>query len=126
MNKVANIESRFGFIEIFINQKKNLLYAVPNGYVGPELVKKDLKFLEHFDAACEDNWTYIVDISKVKLVNPINPFLLKRLRQFSKMKEYIVYAPSPIIRIMLNLNRWIIKPDKIIKENNILQKELKK
>lgn len=125
MEQLTKIKSRFGHIDVFINKEKTTLYAVPNGYVGPELVKKDLKFLKKFDANCENKWKYIVDISKVKIVNPINPFLLNGLRQFSKMSTYIVYAPSPIVRIMLTLTSWINKPDKIIKQKEQLQRELK-
>jgi len=57
-------------------------------------------------------------------VNPINPFLLKGLKQFPKMSEYIVYAPSSFVRTMLKLTSWLNKPDKIIKKEKALQIEL--
>jgi len=79
-----------------------------------------LKFLEEFDRSSKGKWTYIVDVSKVKIIHPLNPFLLKGLKQFSKMKEYVVYAPSPIVRVLLNLTNWINKPDRIIKDRKEL------
>ena len=124
MNKLTKIESRFGYIEVYTNEDKSTLYAIPNGYVGPDLVRKDLAFLKIFDANATGKWKYIVDTSKVKIVNPINPFLLKGLKQFPKMSEYIVYAPSSFVRTMLNLTNWINKPHKIIKEEKALQIEL--
>jgi len=125
MTKTNKIVSKFGHIDIYTNEAKNILYAIPNGYVGPELVKKDLKFFAEFDKNCKDEWTYIVNTSKAKIVNPINPFLLNNLKQFSKMKEYVVYAPSPMVRLMLKLSSWINRPDRIIKEEKTLQLELK-
>ncbi len=126
MTMITKIVSRFGYIEVFINKEKSIIYAIPNGYVGPSLVKKDLAFLADFDLNSKEDWTYIVDTSKVKVVNPINPFLLKGLKQFSKMKEYVVYAPSPIVRLMLQLTNWINKPDRVIKEDKVLRLELKR
>ena len=124
MNKLNKIESRFGYIEIYTNEDRNILYAIPNGYVGPNLVRKDLAFLKIFDTNCEGKWKYIVDTSKAKIVNPINPFLLKGLKQFPNMSEYIVYAPNSFVRTMLKLTSWINQPHKIIKEEKILQIEL--
>jgi len=125
MQKITKITSRFGYIDVFINENRNILYAVPNGYIGPELVKKDLDFLTEFDGNCVGRWKYIVDVSKVKIVNPLNPFLLSGLKQFSKLNEYIVYAPSPIVRLMLNLTSWINKPDRVIRKKDVLELELK-
>lgn len=125
MNKAAKIVSRYGYIDVFINADKNILYAIPNGYVGPGLVKKDLKFLTDFDKKSQVKWKYIVDTSKAKVVHPMNPFLLKGLTQLSKMNEYVVYAPSPVIRTLLKLSNWINQPDRIIKTNEVLQLELK-
>ncbi len=124
MHKLTSIESRFGYIEVYTNEDRSTLYAIPHGYVGPALVKKDLKVLEQFDAQARGKWKYILDTSKVKVVNPINPFLLEGLTQFSKMEAYIVYAPSPIVRLMLRLTAWINKPDRVIREESVLQKML--
>ena len=49
MNPLTKIVTRFGYIEVFTNENQSTVYAIPNGYVGPKLVKKDLKFLEEFD-----------------------------------------------------------------------------
>lgn len=124
MKQLIKIDSKFGHIDVFHIEAKNLLYAIPNGYVGPELVKKDLQFLGEFNDNTEDEWQYILDTSKVKIVNPINPFLLRGLSQLSKMKEYVVYAPSPMVRTMIILTSWINKPDRIIKSYDTLQSEL--
>ncbi len=126
MEKITSIQSRFGYIDIFTNEDKSLLYAEPNGYVDPSLVKKDLQFLEHFDNSTSTHWTYIINISKVKIVHPLNPFLLNRIKKFSNLNEYIVYAPSPIVRVMLHLTSWINQPDKILKNQKALQLELAK
>jgi len=126
MNRLKKIDSRFGYIEIFTNEENNILYAIPNGYVGIELVKKDLEFLKNFDANRTEKWTYIVNVSKVKIINPLNPFLLTELKNLSKMNEYIVYAPALFVRFMLRLTSWLNKPNRILKDYENLEIELKK
>lgn len=126
MIKITTLDSSFGHIDVFTNEERSFLYAVPHGYVGPALVKKDLKFMNDFDLGSTAEWSYIVDTSKVKVVNPINPFLLKGLSRFSNMKEYVVYAPSPIVRLMIKLSAWINRPDRVIKKKEDLLLELQK
>lgn len=123
MIKMITLTSGLGHIDVFTNEERTYLYAVPHGYVGPSLVKKDLEFMNDFDLKSISEWSYIVDTSEVKVVNPINPFLLKGLKRFSNMKEYVVYAPSPIVRLMIQLSSWINKPNRVIKKKELLLSE---
>lgn len=126
MIPAKKIVSRFGHIDIYTNATKDILYAIPHGYVGPSLVKKDLVFMADFDKNSQVQWTYIVDTSKVKVVNPLNPFFLSGLKQFSEMKEYVVYAPSTFVRLAIKSSSWINKPDRIIEDKEELERELQK
>ena len=125
MQKMITIKSTFGHIDIFSNGNKTTLYVVPNGYVGSSLVKKDLAYALEFENSISHEWTYIVDTSKVSAVSPLNPFFLNQgLKRFTRMKTYVVYAPSPMVRMMLSLTNWINKPDKIIQTAADLQMAL--
>jgi len=127
MQKITTLKSTFGYIDIFANPEKTILYVIPNGYVGPSLVKKDLTYALEFEHSISHEWTYIVDTSKVSAVSPLNPlFLHHGLKQFKRMKAYVVYAPSPIVRMMLSLTNWINKPDKVIKTAADLQLALER
>ena len=122
MQKVTTLNSFFGHIDIFINADQTTLYVIPNGYVGPSLVKKDLNYALEFENSIAHEWTYIVDTSKVSAVSPLNPlFLHQGLKQFKRMKAYVVYAPSPIVRVMLSLTNWMNKPDRVLKTAADLQ-----
>jgi len=79
-----------------------------------------------FDTESQQEWTYIVNTSQVKIINPTNPFLLKRLLKFKKMKEYIVYAPNLMVRVGLRLTNWLLKADKVLETEEALQLELLK
>ena len=114
MKHLEKIEAQFGYIDIFSNEKGSFLYVVPHGYVGPSLVKRDLDFAQSFDNNCNEKWTYIVDTSKVTLPNPINVFYLRRIKNFKKMEEYVVYAPSRFVRIMLWMSSWVSRPDRVV------------
>lgn len=126
MQKLKTLNSRFGHIDVFANSSKTILYIIPHGYVGPSLVKKDLKYALEFEENYQNEWTYIVDTSKVKIANPLNPFYLRELKKLKLMKEYIVYAPSFFVRIMLNLSSWISQPDRVISTEELLVLELSK
>lgn len=127
MRKITTLKSSLGHIDIFVNSNKTTLYVIPNGYVGPSLVKKDLNYALEFENSITHDWTYIVDTSKVGAVSPLNPlFLNQGLKQFKRMKAYVVYAPSSIVRMMLSLTNWINKPDKVIKTASELQVALEK
>lgn len=116
MQKIAVLKSFLGQIDIFVNPSKTTLYIVPKGYVGPSLVKKDMNFALAFENSISHQWTYVVDTSKVSVVSPLNPlFLNHELKRFKKMKAYVVYAPSPMVRMMLSLTSWLNKPDRVIK-----------
>lgn len=122
MQKTTTLKSYLGQIDVFVNANKTTLYVIPQGYVGPSLVKKDLNFALEFENSISQEWTYIVDTSKVSAVSPLNPlFLNLGLKRFKRMKAYVVYAPSPIVRMMLSLTNWINKPDKILKSVSDLQ-----
>ena len=60
------------------------------------------------------------------MVSPLNPFYLTEIKEFRRMKEYVVYAPSPVVRKMLRLSSWLNKPDRIIETEAALKVELLK
>lgn len=124
MKKTISISSRLGHVDNFVNESKTIVLAKPHGYIGPQLLLKDLEFLTSFDKNSTTPWKYIVDTSKTKFVNPINPFLLRKLRGLSHMQEYVVYVPSPFVRFMIRTSGWINKPDRIVKDLNTFQLEI--
>ena len=73
MQKTTTLKSYLGQVDIFVNVDKTTLYIVPKGYVGPSLVKKDLNYALEFENSISQEWTYIVDTSKVSVVSPLNP-----------------------------------------------------
>lgn len=125
MKKTTTISSRLGTVDVFISSDKRTVYAIPNGYISPSLVIKDLAYLKEFDSASKVKWKYIVDTSRVKVAHPINPFFLRRIKQFSMMSEYVVYAPSSMVRLLLKMSSWISNPDRVLISKDQLENELR-
>lgn len=126
MQRIKTLKSKFGQITIFTNEPKDILYIQPEGYVSPSFAKKDMAFVIEFEKSHQIEWTYVVDTSKVIMANPLNVFYLTKLKKLKRMKEYVVYAPSSMVRIMLFLARWISQPDRVIKTEAALRKVLNK
>ena len=89
MEELKTIRSSLGHIDVFANSQKTVLYIIPHGYIGPNLVKEDLKCVFEFEESHQNEWTYIVDTSRVKIANPINPFYLRKLKELKFIKEYV-------------------------------------
>ena len=117
---VEKFESKHGFIDIFSNSTRSYLYVKPHDCIVPSLVIEDILFAQHFGLSAQANWNYIVDTTNVLIANPLNIFYLRQIKTFPNLKQYIVFAPNSIPRLMLKSTSFIIKPDLILTHYNTL------
>jgi len=82
------------------------------------LVKDDLQIAKSFGLQLKRPWIYLVDTSENPIPNPLNLFYLRRIKKLPYIKNYIIYAPSLLVRLFIFLTNFIIKPDKIISEES--------
>lgn len=111
--KIKEINAPLGSVSLYTNTKRDLLYAKASGYISLGLVKKDLSFVQSFNTT--RTWTYLVDTSKVKFANPLNPFYLAQIKNISFLKTYAVYMPSAFVRLINQLYKNINRIDLILK-----------
>ena len=111
--KIKEIKTPLGSIFLYTNTKRNLLYSKALGYISLGLLKKDLNFVQSFNSG--NSFTYLVNTSKVKFANPLNPFYLAQIKNNKFLKAYLVYIPSPFVRLMNQLYKKINPVDLVLK-----------
>lgn len=108
--------SRTGSIELsLVEGVSDTFQVVPKGVVSLTLLKEYLSFIERLDQQHTRKFNHIVDTSMVKFANPLNPFFLRRISRLKNINHYIVIVPSPILRILVHLTKWIKNPDYVFK-----------
>ncbi|MEL7006823.1 MAG: hypothetical protein AAFN93_29480, partial [Bacteroidota bacterium] len=89
--------------------------VTPKGIVSLSLLKEYLTFIEHLDKQHTKAFNHIVDTTMVKFANPLNPLFLRRISRLKNLNYYIVIVPSGILRTLVNMTKWINKPDYVFK-----------
>lgn len=122
MKLILDISKQGGRLEIY--SKGNLLYLRPSGIINPILIKEDLKAAMIFGLMNPKGWDYIVDTEKVLFPNPVNLFYLKEIKKLPNLNQYIIYAPNPAFRLLQKMTSFIMKPDKVLVNQEELNKYL--
>src|SRR5439155_6345326 len=91
-----------------------VFWVEPRGYVGPSHLREVLARAAEFGARHPGGWDYVVDTSRVTIVNPLNPIWLRRIKRLPNLRRYVVIAPSRFARFMMRLSSWIVRPDRIV------------
>jgi hypothetical protein len=86
---------------------------VASGYIGPRLLRRELAAAGEFGKGHSEGWSYIVDTRRVRAVNPINPFLLRRILRLPNVSRYVVIAPR-WIRALARLGAVIVRPTELV------------
>ena len=119
--KVKEIDTRLGKIILYTNPARTLLYAEASGYISLGLLKQDLTFVSDFDRSQTQPWTYLVNTAQVRFAHPLNPFYLNQLKNNNHLKQYIVYIPSPVLRLINRAFGTLIPIDQMLKSEQELQ-----
>ena len=119
--KVKEIDTRLGKVILYTNPARTLLYAEASGYISLGLLKQDLTFVSDFDQSQTQAWTYLVNTAQVRFAHPLNPFYLNQLKNNNHLKQYIVYIPSPVLRLINRAFGTLIPIDQMLKSEQELQ-----
>ena len=119
--KVKEIDTRLGKIILYTNPARTLLYAEASGYISLGILKQDLTFVSDFDRSQTQPWTYLVNIAQVRFAHPLNLFYLNQLKNNNHLKQYIVYIPSPVLRLINRAFGTLIPIDQMLKSEQELQ-----
>ena len=69
--QTTSILIKMTIISIFSNQDKTVLYAIPKGFIGPNMVNKDIAYLKRFEGTHQKEWNYIISTNTILLYLPI-------------------------------------------------------
>ena len=116
MQPLESFKGRNGQIALYFNEKRHLLLAQPSGYISPQLLRKELNFLQQFAAQQTQQWKYMVDLTEVRFAHPFNPFLLRRFKRLHQLHSYIAYSPGRLLRFAMKMMAWINPIDDIIQD----------
>lgn len=125
LEKCFETKDKFGSLVLYRDVKKGLFLVEPKGIINPSLIKTDLKEAYTFGESLQREWIYIVNTKNVKFPNPLNLLCLSKIKKLPYMKEYIIYAPSMIVRFLGRLTSFIIKPDIVLNEEKQFQELIK-
>jgi hypothetical protein len=79
-----------------------VLLVTPRGYIGPGLVRRDLRLAEAFAAAQTGPWWYIVDPT-LALPTPVNIVFLRAVRHLPGVAGYFIVARRQPMRTIARL-----------------------
>lgn len=117
MGERREIRTRTGTVTIAV---ENSLFLVrPQGYVGRAMLLRGLREATSFGLDQPGGWWHVTDTSGVRLANPVNPFLLRRIRRLPNIRGYVVVAPSKFVWILMRvLGRRLIGADVVVRSED--------
>jgi hypothetical protein len=109
----ALFTSRFGALEVCSRERPACLWSLPSGYIGPRLLRSELACANDFAEAHPEGWWFVVDTRKVRMINPTNPILLRRLLRLPHLMGYVSISPR-WIRVLAWFGRIIFRPTHLV------------
>lgn len=113
--KLFETKDIFGSLTLYKCTNKSILIVEPKGIINPSLVQIDLREAKKFGNMQSEKWTYLVNTEHVIFPNPLNLFFLRQIKDLPSISEYVVFAPSLVVRVLAKLTGFIIKPDRVLK-----------
>jgi hypothetical protein len=107
------LAKRLGAIHVGSRPQPACLWSKPTGYISPGLLRREFACAEQFARQHPEGWVFVVDTRAVRAINPINPFLLRRLLRLPNLLEYISISPR-WIRLLAWIGAIIFRPTHLV------------
>lgn len=111
---VERIRRGRGELELCVRDSPPTFLVRAVGGIGPALVREGLARAAAFGEAHPKGWDYVADTTRVRIANPLNVFVLRRIRQMPNLVSYIAIAPSPAVQRAIRWTSWIVRPDRVV------------
>ena len=108
------VNRRFGGVELIA--RNNVFLVRARGYIGPSLIREELKIAAAFGESRSEGWWYVVDTTAVRVPNPLNALLLRQIRSLPHIRGYLVIAPGAAVRAGAKLLSWLVRPNAIVRD----------
>jgi hypothetical protein len=118
---VERIRRGPGEFELYVRNTPTTFLVRAVGGIGPALVRDGIARAAAFGEARPEGWEYIADTTRVRVANPLNVFVLRRIRHLPNLTSYSVIAPSPAVRRAIRWTSWIVSPDRVVSSMSELE-----
>ena len=116
LTHLGEVRGRYGHLVVRGCKDPAVFWVEAHGFVTPHLLRSDLALAARFAEASPPGWTYVADIGAVRAVHPLNPFLLRGVRRLPGLGQYLVVAPSRMLRALVWMGRPLVRPDAVLRE----------
>ena len=107
------LNRRTGSLSFATSNDPAVFWIEARGFITPSLIREELPIVESFGREHEEGWDYVVDTTRVRLIHPYNPLLLRKVRKLPNNRRYIIIAPL-LIRFFGRAVSWLIRPTHIV------------
>lgn len=111
--EAETLTRRFGSLTFATSENPPAFWIVAKGAISPSFIREELPFVARFGQGHPEGWDYIVDTTRVTLIHPYNPLLLRQVRSLPHNRRYIIVAPLAV-RFLGRLVSWVIRPTHIV------------
>jgi len=108
------VERRLGRLTIERFDHPAAFVLSGHGYVGAGLLREVLALAEGYGREHPEGWAYVIDPTHVRLLNPANPIILRRVHRLPNNRHYIVATTARRFQAGARLARPLDKVTAIV------------
>ncbi|MDY7100256.1 MAG: hypothetical protein S0880_03625 [Actinomycetota bacterium] len=105
--------TRFGRLRL-TEPRPGVLLVRASGYVGPRLLRRDVAVASRFARSRPAGWAYVVDTGGVRLANPLNVAVLRRVRSLDGLGAWLVIVRPRRLRPVVRLLGRLVGVDAVV------------
>ena len=106
--------TKLGTITIARASSPAVFWVQASGIITPPLLREDLTRAEIFAAEHPEGWSYVADVTAVRVAHPANVLELRRIPTLPNLVRYVVVTPSRVQRWLMHRGRRFVSPDAIV------------
>ncbi|MDG2303668.1 MAG: hypothetical protein P8R42_03265 [Candidatus Binatia bacterium] len=106
--------TKLGGITIARCEYPAVFWVQAEGAITPPLLREDLLRAEVFAAEHPHGWTYVADVTRVRVVHPMNVFELRRIPGLAHLTQYVIVTPCAVQRWLIRRGRRFVSPDALV------------
>jgi hypothetical protein len=88
------VRGRHGSIQLYELREPVAILAVARGIITLKMIRQDITRVAAFGRDHPEGWSYLVDIRRVRLLDPRNVIELRRIRVIAGIRHYVAVVPG--------------------------------
>lgn len=87
------VSGRLGSITLYELAEPVAILAVAKGAISWRMIRREIEVVAQFAEEHLEGWCYLADVRGVRLLNPLNLFVLQRIRRLPGVRSRVIVAP---------------------------------